>query len=125
MAPWTKDELEKIEKTDELNLHSTRRDGTLRNPVTMWVVRVGDDLYVRAYKGRSGPWFRGVLTRHEGRIDCGGVEKEVTFVEEVDPDMIEKVSQTFLNKYRSYDPQWVRPMVTPEARQATLKLVPR
>ncbi len=125
MPSWTKAELGKIEKTDELDLRSLRSDGTLRNPVTMWVVRIGDDLYVRAYKGPTSPWYRGVLTRHEGRISSGGVEKEVTFVEQTDPELIEKVSQAFLSKYRSYDPQWVRPMVTPEARQATLKLVPQ
>lgn len=52
MTTWTNDELKKIEKTDELELSSLRRDGTLRNPVTVWVVRVGNDLYVRAVKGR-------------------------------------------------------------------------
>lgn len=29
----------------------------LLNPVTIWVVRVGDDLYVRSYEGRGGAWM--------------------------------------------------------------------
>jgi hypothetical protein len=29
-----------------------RRDDTLRKPVTMWVVRQGDRLYVRSVKGQ-------------------------------------------------------------------------
>ena len=48
MTAWTSDELDKIGAADELELASLRRDGTLRKPVTVWVVRRGD-LYVRSY----------------------------------------------------------------------------
>ncbi len=55
-----------------------RNDGTLRRPVTIWVVRVGDALYVRSVNARTGGWFRGAQARHEGRIWAGGVEKDLT-----------------------------------------------
>jgi hypothetical protein len=58
MAGWTSDELNKIGKTEEFEIAPLRRDGTLRNPVTIWVVRIGDDLYIRAVNGREGAWFR-------------------------------------------------------------------
>ena len=48
MPTWTNDELAKIGAAEELEIASLRRDGTLRNPVTIWVVRVGDDLCVRS-----------------------------------------------------------------------------
>jgi hypothetical protein len=38
MAAWTSDELDKIAAADELELASAKRDGTLRKPVTIWVV---------------------------------------------------------------------------------------
>jgi hypothetical protein len=38
MAGWTSDELAEIERAEELELASLRRDGTLRRAVTMWVV---------------------------------------------------------------------------------------
>src|ERR687888_2501515 len=41
LSAWTSGELTKIGETDELELASRRRDGTLRSPVTIWVVRVG------------------------------------------------------------------------------------
>jgi hypothetical protein len=63
MTTWTNDELNKIEKADELQIASLRGEGTMRNPVNIWVVRVGDNLYVRAVKGRSGSWFRGTQMR--------------------------------------------------------------
>jgi hypothetical protein len=59
MTAWTSDELEKIGAAEELRIASLRRDGTLRNPVTIWVVRHGDDIYVRSLNGRGSSWFRG------------------------------------------------------------------
>ena len=64
MATWSKDELDTIGSADELQIAPLRRDGTLRKPVTIWVVRIGDDLYVRSYRGRGGAWFRGTQVRH-------------------------------------------------------------
>ena len=54
MTAWTSDELTRIGTADELEIASARPDGTLRNPRTIWVVRVGDDLYVRSMYGRTG-----------------------------------------------------------------------
>ena len=125
MTMWTSDELNKIGKAEELDLASLRADGTLRNPVTMWVVRVGDDLYVRAYKGRTGAWFRGTQARHAGHIRSGGVDKDVAFVEEADPTLNDRIDAAYRTKYRRYSASIVDPMVTPEARAATIKLVPR
>jgi hypothetical protein len=64
-ATWTADELERIAAADEL-MAPLRRDGTLRKPVTIWVVRLGDDLYIRSVYGRTPSWFRAAQVRHEG-----------------------------------------------------------
>ena len=124
MTAWTSDELTKIGTAEELQMASLRRDGTLRKQVIIWVVRLGNDLYVRSVNGRTSAWFRGVQKRHEGRIWAGGVEKDVTFVEENDPGANDKIDTAYLTKYRRY-PQYVAPMVTPNVRAATIKLVPR
>src|SRR5207249_8904211 len=75
------DDLNKVGTAEELRIASLRRDGTLRNRVTIWVVRNGDDLYVRSVNGPTGTWFRGAQVRHQGHIQAGGVDKDVTFVE--------------------------------------------
>jgi hypothetical protein len=124
MPEWTKDELDKIAGAEELELASARRDGTLRKPVTIWVVRHGDDLYVRSVYGRTSGWFRGVLERHEGHISSGGVEKEVRFVE-ADDDVDAAIDASYRTKYRRYDASYVDPMLTPEVQATTIKLVPR
>ncbi len=124
MSAWTSDELSKIAAADELELASVRRDGTLRKPVTIWVVRHGDDLYVRSVNGRTAAWFRGTRARHEGRIWAGGVEKDVTF-EDADHDIDDQIDAAYRTRYRRYAEYIIRSITSPEARSATLKLVPR
>ena len=125
MIAWTSDELNKIGKAEELQIAPLRRDGTLRNPVTIWVVRVADNLYVRSVYGRGSAWFRGVQTRHEGQIRAGGVVKDVTFVEEADLRVNEQIDTAYRTKYRRYAASIVNSTLTPQARSATIKLVPR
>ena len=124
MTTWTSDELNKIGTAEELEIASLRRDGTLRNPVTIWVVRHGDDLYVRSVNGRAGAWFRGTQVRHEGRIQAGGIDKDVTFVG-ADPDINHQIDAAYRTKYRRYAASIVSRIVSPAARSATIKLVPR
>lgn len=124
MTTWTNDELTKIGEAEELEIATLRRDGTLREPVTIWVIRHGDDLCVRSVKGRTGPWFRGALTRHQGRIWAGGVEKDVDLVD-ANPDVNDDIDAIYRTKYRRYAASLVNTVLTTEARAATLKLVPR
>lgn len=124
MTVWTNDELDKIGSAEELEIAPLRQDSTLRKSVIIWVVRVGDDLYVRSYRGRAGAWFRGAQVRHEGRIRAGGVEKDVSFTAETDPAINDQIDEAYRTKYRHL-PQYVAPMLTAEVRSTTLKLAPR
>jgi hypothetical protein len=124
MTAWTSEELSKIGNAEELQIAPLRRDGTLRKPVIIWVVRVGDDLYVRSYRGRAGLWFRGAQVRHEGRIWAGGVVKDVSLEAESDPAVNDQIDDAYRTKYRHL-PQYVAPMLTAEVRATTLKLAPR
>ena len=103
MTIWTIDELNKIETAEELKIASLRPAGTLTKPVTIWLVRDGDDLYVRSVNGRTAAWFRGTQVRHEGQIRAGGVHKDVTFVEEFSPDVNDKIDawRSTADQYRS------------------------
>jgi hypothetical protein len=124
MNGWTSDELDRIGSAEELELASAKGDGTLRNPVTIWVVRAGDDLHVRSVRGRTSKWFRGVEDRHEGRISAGGVDKDVLFVETNDAD--DEIDETYREKYGGrYPASYVDPMVSTEVRATTLRLVAR
>jgi len=123
MAGWTIDELSEISTAEELDLASARLDGTLRNPVTMWVVRHDDEIYVRSVNGRESSWFRGARTRHEAHIRAGGVERDVDLVETDDANDV--LDTAYRAKYGRRYPGVVPSIVAPEARAATLKLTPR
>jgi hypothetical protein len=123
VSTWTSDELDRIGEAEELEIASVRRDGAQRTPVTIWVVRHGDDLYVRSVNGRTSSWFRGAQASHEAHIEAGGVDKDVLLVET--DDMNDKLDAAYRAKYRRYAESIVGSIVSPNARAATLKLVPR
>ena len=124
MSEWTSEQLDKIGTADELEIAARRPDGSLRPYTTIWVVRAGDGLYVRSYRGRGGAWFRSVLRRPEGRIRAAGVERDVTFTE-VGHEGHDAIDQVYREKYSSrYASTIVDPMLSPDAAAATLRLVP-
>ena len=125
LTAWTDEELNKIGAAEELRIASLRADGTLRNPTTIWVVRIDDELYVRSVNGRTAAWFRGVQTRLQGYIRAGGVNKEVTFVEETDPAANDRIDAAYAAKYHRYAASIISDINGSEARTATIKLVPR
>jgi hypothetical protein len=124
MTTWTDDELSRIGEARELQLASARRDGNLRAYVTMWVVRVGDDLFVRSAYGANNPWYRRAKASGGGRIRAGGVERDVTFAESA-PDVHAAIDAAYHAKYDRYGPEIVGTVVGPEAEAVTIKLVPR
>jgi hypothetical protein len=123
MTTWTSDELDRIAKADELEMAPLRRDGTLREPVPIWVVRDGDDLYVRSFRGTDGGWWRTAVATHVGHIRSGGVDKDVTFTEVPDPETNDRVDTAYRSKYGRFGGAYVDPMVA--ARSTTLRLLPR
>jgi hypothetical protein len=76
---WSPNELEAIGAAKGLSVAPRRPDGTLRPYTTIWVVRVGDELYVRSYRDPSGSWYRAAVSADTGRIRAGGVERHVSF----------------------------------------------
>jgi hypothetical protein len=124
MSDWTAEELGKIGAAEELEIAPLGEDGSLRPFVTIWVVRVGDNLYVRSYRGHNGAWFRSALQRPQGRIRAGGVDREVDFAQPDDADQ-DAIDQAYRTKYARYASTYVDPMVSPDAQAATLRLVAR
>lgn len=124
MTAWTPDELAKIGSAEEVQITSLRRDRTPRKPVTVSVARNDDSLYVRSVNGRNSAWFRGVQERHEGRIQAGGIDKDVTFVEG-DHSIDDQIDAAYRAKYRRYAGRILNSVLTPQARSTTMKIVPR
>jgi len=124
MAAWTSEELDKVSSADELHIAPEKSDGSLRHPIPIWVVRDGDDLFVRAVNGPNSAWFRTATRSRKGHIRAGGVDKDVEF-SEVDPSLSSAIDADYRAKYQRYPKNIVDTIVSPGAREATLKLVPR
>lgn len=120
---WTSDELSAIAAARELEIQSLRPDGTLRKPVTIWVVRQGDDLCVRSWRGPRAAWFRGAHDQYEGHIRAGAVDKDVTFIDTLEQPVNAAIDVAYRAKYS--DSRYATPMVTEPARSTTIMLVPR
>jgi hypothetical protein len=121
-ANWTTDELDRIDATDEIEIASRRPDGTFLAPVRVWVVRVGDELYVRSWRGTGGRWFRVVRETGEGRISAAGLDRDVAFAG-VSGAEDDAVDAAYRAKYGRYDV--VTEMIDPPAHDTTMRLVRR
>lgn len=126
MTTWTTDERTQIGSAEELEIASRRADVTLRKSVTIWVIRLDDDLYVRSVNGRTSAWFSGVQERHEGRIEAGGITKDVAFLEvNTDASLNDQIDAVYRSKYSRYAKSIIDRITCKEARSATIKLVPQ
>src|SRR3954468_12559270 len=112
---WASDELARIGDAEELTVQPLLADGRTGKPVPIWVVRAGDELYVRSFRGDDGAWDRAAKARRQGHISAGGVQRDVEFAE-ADPAVNDAV---YRDKYARY-PSYVQPMVTAQARATTL-----
>jgi hypothetical protein len=122
---WTGDELTTIGRAEELQLASSRADGTLRPYVTMWVVGVGDELYVRSARGPANGWYVRALRSGAGRIRAGGLERDVVFAEPADPSVHAAIDAAYHAKYDRYGPAIVGAVVGEQAHEVTIRLLAR
>jgi hypothetical protein len=121
---WPRNELERLGDADELQLASSRPDGSLRPYVTMWVVRAGDGLYVRPAYGPDNPWYRRATASSSGRIRAAGIERDVSFAQ-ASAEVQDDIDAAYHAKYDSYGPRIVGSVTGAAAHQVTIPLVPR
>ena len=123
MSTWPKDELRKIGEADDLHISPFREDGkTYGTPTWIWSVVVDDALYVRGYNGQKSRWYQAAVRQKTGRITVAGMTRDVTF-EAVDGPINDLVDGAYRAKY--HGSSYLRPMIGPRARSATVKVMPR
>jgi len=120
LTAWTDEELAAIVGANELIVAPLHTDGTVRRSRIVWVVRRGDDLYIRSVNGDEGAWFRGVQAHNAGRISAGGVEADVAF-EDADHDLDGAIDEEYRRKYGRSSA--VEHITDPKARATTLRIV--
>jgi hypothetical protein len=124
MRSWSPDELVAFGDPDEIRISSLRPDGSARTPITIWIARLGDELYVRSAYGPDNGWYRRARASRAGTIQAGGRTADVAF-EDADPGLTEQLHAAYHAKYDRYGARIVATVVSDDAAEATLRLVPR
>ena len=123
MTTWTNDELQRIADAEELEIAPVRRNGDLRRATPIWVVRAGDELYIRAAYGANKGWHGVARSSHRARIAAGGIERDV-IVEDADRVVLDAVDVAYRDKYGRGYAQIVDSITDAEHRATTLRLLP-
>jgi hypothetical protein len=74
--------------------------------------------------GPTSAWFRDTRARHEGRVEAGGVEKDVAF-EDVDGEINGAVDAANRTKYGRYSANTIKRVTSSTAGSTTMRLLPR
>lgn len=121
---FTTEELQSIDKADNLKISPFRADGkTYGTPTWIWEVVVDDNLYVRAYNGKNGRWYQSAIQQKAGRIHAAGMVKDVTFeAVENDETLNTKIDEAYKAKYTKSP--YLSPMISNRAKEATIRIIP-
>lgn len=122
MTAWNAHELADIGGANELRIAPRRRGGTLQPSRIIWVVRHGDEVYVRSVNGADGAWFQGVQATRAGHISAGDVDTDV-LLEDADHALDDELDEEYRRKYGRSSTAVDR-ITSPEARSTTIRLVP-
>ena len=124
---WSLDDLDLLGRAGEVEVSSVRRDGSLSRPRTVWIVRVGDQLYLRSVRGPEAAWYRSTRSRHQGRLQAGGSVRDVSWID-IDatehPDIDPAVDAEYARKYRG-SRSAIEHINSPTARTTTMRVDPR
>jgi hypothetical protein len=127
MTKWSQGDLDLLGASGEVEVSSVRRDGALSRPRTVWIVRVGDQLYVRSVNGPDAAWYRLTRTSHQGRIQARGVARDVTWIDvnaTEQPDVDPAVDVEYARKYQG-STSAIAHINSPLARTTTMRVEPR
>lgn len=97
MTAWSAQELDSLDKTEEIRIAGRREDGSLRTLVIVWHVVVDGAVYARSVKGTEGRWYQGVVERFEGAISWAGQTRDVTYA--LDDSHDAAIDAAYLVKY--------------------------
>lgn len=124
MNTWPTTTIEKIAATDDFHIAPYHADGTTTGTLTwIWSVVVDGRLFVRAWNGVNGRWYRSALAQRAGKITAAGQEYEVEFAPVTDEVLNDQIDAAYEQKYAGSS--YLPPMVAAGPKAATMEVSPR
>jgi hypothetical protein len=117
----TANALHHLADVEEIRIGFRRPDGSTRS-VPIWVVQVGDHIYVRSVRGPKGGWYRRLRANPDGEVRDGGHRHRVHAETVTDADTLAQVTRAYATKYAGSP--FVRPLLGGPSVEATLRLNP-
>ncbi|MGP4021266.1 nitroreductase/quinone reductase family protein [Saccharopolyspora sp. 5N708] len=114
--------LEHLADVPEITIGFQRPDGSTGS-TPIWVVHVGDDLFVRSMNGPHGGWYRRLVARPDAEVRDKGHRHPVHAEPVRDTTTLAEVTRAYGAKYEGSP--YVRALLDENAEAATLRLVPR
>jgi hypothetical protein len=123
-VPFDAATLRRIDATREVDIETTRPDGTTRT-TTIWAVVDEGDVLVRSWKGDRGYWYQAALDRpDELALMVDGERLPVRAVVADDEASVARCSAGLSRKYRGAGAS-LSGMLLPRVLPTTLRLEPR
>ena len=113
-----------IGQAEEVQIEPRSADGQRVGPVTIWVVVVDGDVYVRSYRGPNGRWYQALLRHPAGVLHVNGRDVPFRAVRVEDQAEIARVSEAYRRKYERKWPKETAEMLRDEVLPTTLRLEP-
>lgn len=121
--PFDAATLRRIDAAYEVDIETTRPDGTTRS-TTIWAVVEDGEVLVRSWKGDRGYWYQAVMDRPgDVALVVDGERLPVRAVVADDAESIARCSRGLSAKYKG-DPS-TPSMLLPHVLNTTVRLEPR
>ena len=120
MAHFDAETLRRLSMAREVSI---RTDQHPNSAVIIWVVVADDEVFVRSWRGARGRWYRDLAQGGPASLEFNGNRLPVHAVPALEAAPIARVSDGFLQKYRTSS--HAQEMVRAEILSTTLRLEPR
>jgi hypothetical protein len=119
---FTSLQIDAIGNTNELHISTYRADGSRRNALPIWTVRIGDDLYIRSALGPDAAWYRNATKDNRLHVEADSVAADVALERAGDDAINAQVDAAYRAKY-PHGGSATTTMVTTPATETTVKLL--
>ncbi len=113
----------RLAQTEEIKIETRRPGaGAPAHYTTIWVVAVGEDIFIRSFHGIAGRWYQEIKANPAAAVHVDGQRIPVRAAPVIDDAAIARVSDEYRRKYRNNP--YLPPMVRDEILSTTLRLEP-